>query len=332
MGATVGQAAKQLLEGIVSDELLVPYTELLARAGCLLEEADELLGGPGKVEALTGSGLAHVRGDGPTLSPRVMPTPPNLALQGALADLARRLTTEHERLLDGHRRMLDVNPSSSTATDGGTERLVQIVSDRDEIANLSRSLISTARRDWMTLDNYVLEVSVDEFITVSPLPSFEGEVRCRAIYETRCAEHPVGVKTIEAAVEAGEEARLLPRIGMKMQIVDEAIALLPLTPTGMSGALLVRSSVIVEALREYFELLWERAIPFGAARPESPLSPIQQKILSMMAEGLSDESVARRAAVSLSTVRRHSSLIREKLGFESRFAAGAAAVRRGWLG
>ncbi|MFB4298495.1 LuxR C-terminal-related transcriptional regulator [Actinomadura sp. NTSP31] len=332
MGIPVEQNVKQLLEGIVSEELLVPYIALLARSGCLLEEADELLGGPERIKALTDSGLAHVRGGGPALPPQVMPTPPNLALQGALADLARQLTAEHERLLDGHRRMLDMHPSSSAALSGDAGQLVQILSDRNEISDLSRSLISTARRDWMTLDNYVLEASVDEFIAVSPLPSFEGEVRCRAIYETRCAEHPVGVKTIEAAVEAGEEARLLPRIGMKMQIVDEAIALLPLTPTGLSGALLVRSSVIVEALREYFEFLWERAIPFGAARPESPLSPLQQKILSMMAEGLSDEGIARRADVSLSTVRRHSAAIREKLGFESRFAAGVAAVRRGWLG
>ncbi|NKZ03264.1 helix-turn-helix transcriptional regulator [Actinomadura latina] len=332
MGTTAEQTAKQLLEGIVSDELLVPYTVLLARAGCLLEEAEELLGGPERVKALTDSGMAHIRGGGPALPPQVMPTPPNLALQGALANLARRLTTEHERLLDGHKRMLDAHPSSSVVTGGGAERLVQIVTDRDEITDLSRSLISTARRDWMSLDNYVLEASVDEFITLSPPPSHEGEVRCRAIYEMRCAEHPVGARAIEVAVAAGEEARLLPRIGMKMQIVDEAIALLPLTPTGLSGALLVRSSVIVEALREYFELLWERAIPFGAARADSPLSPLQQKILSMMAEGLTDEGISRRAGVSLSTVRRHSAVIREKLGFESRFAAGVAAVRRGWLG
>lgn len=96
--------------------------------------------------------------------------------------------------------------------------------------------------------------------------------------------------------------------------------------------MLIRSSVIVEALREYFELLWERAIPFGAATPDSPLTPRQQRILSMLAEGLSDDNIARRADAGLSTVRRDIGVIRDKLGFESRFAAGVAAVRRGWLG
>jgi DNA-binding NarL/FixJ family response regulator len=172
---------------------------------------------------------------------------------------------------------------------------------------------------------------MDELSAVPPLPSFEGQVRCRAIYEVRCAEHPVGAKTIEAAVEAGEEARLLPRVGMKMKIADDAIALLPLTPTGMSGAMLIRSAVVVEALREYFELLWERAVPFGAAQPQSPLSDVQRNILALLAQGMTDENITRRLGLGLSTVQRNVTTLREALGARTRFAAGAAAVRRGWI-
>lgn len=324
--------AKRLLKDIVPDELLAAYTRLLAQGGCLESDATDLLGDAEQVETLIDAGMAHVQSSGPALPPRLVPVPPDLALQGTLADMTRRLVADQERLLAGQRRMAETNPWANPAVDESSDRLVRIITDRDEIGNVSRALITAARHDWMTMDNQSVERPMDELTAVPPPPSFEGHVRCRALYETSCAEHPVGVKTIEIAVEAGEEARLLPRIGMKMKLADEAIAMLPLTPTGMSGALLIRSSVIVAALREYFELLWERATPFGAANPDSPLTSAQQQVLSMLAEGIPETSIAKRIGVSVSTVRRHTATIREKLGFDHHhFAAGAAAVRRGWI-
>jgi DNA-binding NarL/FixJ family response regulator len=41
--------------------------------------------------------------------------------------------------------------------------------------------------------------------------------------------------------------------------------------------------------------------------------------------------IARRVNISAPSVRRHASALKELLGVETRFAAGAAAVRRGWL-
>jgi DNA-binding NarL/FixJ family response regulator len=116
-----------------------------------------------------------------------------------------------------------------------------------------------------------------------------------------------------------------------MKLADEAVALLPLTPTGMGGALLVRSPVIVGALREYFELLWEKAIPFGSAEAAGPLTSAQSQVLQLLTQGLSDEAIARRMDISVNTMRRHWTAIRDALGVETRFAAGAAAARRGWI-
>jgi DNA-binding NarL/FixJ family response regulator len=50
-----------------------------------------------------------------------------------------------------------------------------------------------------------------------------------------------------------------------------------------------------------------------------------------MAEGLADDAIAHRAGVSLVTVRRDIKKIMTRLGVTSRFAAGAAARRRGWI-
>jgi DNA-binding NarL/FixJ family response regulator len=122
---------------------------------------------------------------------------------------------------------------------------------------------------------------------------------------------------------------------MKMKLADETVALLPLMPTGVSGALLVRSPLIVGALRQYFELLWERAVPVGtaeAAEAEPPLSSVQRTILRLLADDVTDERIARRLGMNVTSVRRHVSDIRNELGAANRVAAGAAAVRRGWTG
>ncbi len=52
----------------------------------------------------------------------------------------------------------------------------------------------------------------------------------------------------------------------------------------------------------------------------------------MSAAGRPDAAIACRAGNSVSTVRRHITAIMHRLGVESRFAAGAAAQRRGWIG
>jgi DNA-binding NarL/FixJ family response regulator len=51
-----------------------------------------------------------------------------------------------------------------------------------------------------------------------------------------------------------------------------------------------------------------------------------------MAAGLNDGKIARRTGMSTTTVRRHIAAIVNRLGVSSRFAAGAAAHRRGWIG
>ncbi|MET9244927.1 LuxR C-terminal-related transcriptional regulator [Nonomuraea sp. NPDC003709] len=324
--------AQRLLEGVVPEEIFVSYSMLLTEGGCPEDDAASLLGSSEQVAELTARGMAHRRPDGPSMPPRLVPAPPELALQGVLTDLSRRLVSDQERLLAGHKRLREFHQTPAAASSNSAmDRLVQIVTDRDEISRLSYALINAARHDWLTLDNYVLEAPVEDSTGYVPLPVFEGQVQCRAIYETRCAEHPIGAKTIEAAVQAGEQARLLPRIGMKMKLADEAVALLPLTPTGMGGALLVRSPVIVGALREYFELLWEKAIPFGSTEAVGPLTPAQSQVLQLLNQGLPDEAIARRMDISINTMRRHWTAIRDALDVETRFAAGAAAVRRGWI-
>lgn len=117
---------------------------------------------------------------------------------------------------------------------------------------------------------------------------------------------------------------------MSLRLADEAIVLLPLTAAEAAGALLIQSSVIVGALREYFELLWERVIPFGGSgRNDKGFPEIHIKISRLLVQGLSDGAIAERVGVSLTTVRRHVKALRESLGIETRFQLGGVAVQQG---
>jgi DNA-binding CsgD family transcriptional regulator len=330
-----------LFEGLVPAEVIDAYERLLASNGCAKDQAEALVGDAGLVAALTGWGMAHVQPHSPADPAWLRPASPDLALQGVLAGHQNQLARDQERMLDGHRRLADAQARFGIGMNGRfPAHLVSVVADRAEISELSASLMNTARRDWMSLENLVTEMPLTDDFAQPPLPAFAGTVRCRSIYAASAMDDPVARRFVQACAEAGEQARLLPEVPMKMKLADHTTAMLPLTPAGTAGALVVRAPVIIAALRDYFELLWDRATPVGPSRPRRPesrapgngLTPTQQTVLRLMAEGHHDEAIATRAGISTTSVRRHIKAIMDKLGVNSRFAAGAAAQRRGWVG
>jgi len=325
-----------LFDGLVPAEVIAAYNLLLDRDGCPKDQAEALVGDAGLVEALTECGMAHFQPHSPSDPAWLRPVSPDMALQGVLAGRQNRLARDHEMLLDGHQRLASAQEQYGIGANGRfPAHLVSVVSDRAKISELSAALMNTARKDWMTLENLHTEMPLTEDFAQPPLPAFGDRVRCRSIYDAAMMDDPIARRIIDACARAGEQARLLPKVAMKMKLADHTTAMLPLTPTGTAGALLIKAPVIIVALREYFELCWERATPLRpqrAPRPGDRLTPAQQGVLVLMAEGLHDGAIARRAGVSTTTVRRHIAAIMNRLGVSSRFAAGAAAQRRGWIG
>jgi hypothetical protein len=131
------------------------------------------------------------------------------------------------------------------------------------------SLVNTARKDWMTLENLHTEMPLTDDFSQPPLPANSGLVRCRSIYDAAAMDNPAARQIIEVCTEAGEQARILPKVPMKTKLADQTTAMLPLTPTGTAGALVIRVPLITAALREYFEMLWDRATPLRKRRTPS---------------------------------------------------------------
>lgn len=323
------EKAVRLLGGVVDAELLRSYLQILAMAGCSTERASDVLGGADQVEALVQAGMAQVQQPAADQPSRLQPAPMDVVLQHTLVGLAKEALGENERLLDGYQRMCDFAAATCTAADAAAGQLAQLVTDSDEVSRLTSTLLGSVEREWLTLSSYAPTEPVDEISGAVSSPTRRG-VRCRAIYDAGFLQKTAARSKLEAIAETGIQVRILPRIHMSLRLADEAVALLPLASSVTAGALFVQSPVIVKALREYFDLLWERAIPFGVTGSNSKgLPEIHIKILRLLVQGLSDEAISERMDMSLTTVRRHIKALRENLGTKTRFHLGVVAVQHG---
>jgi DNA-binding CsgD family transcriptional regulator len=337
MPGSAKRRGKRPLDGLVPGDIAAGHGKLYAAGGIPEEEAEEFLGGADVVRELADRGLAHVVPHTPTAPPSFHAVPPDLALMGLLAELQARATVDHELIMTCLQRLRETLPGLAAGRDDEPRHLARILTDKDEIIGLSMDLISSARRDWMSLENTDTDMPITEDFTIRIPPVLRGKVRCRAIYDQAAVEHPVAAANIEHAIAEGEEARVVPAVPMKMKLADESVALLPLSPTGSGGALLIRGSgvPILRALRDYFELKWASATRIDSVQPppDCPLTPEQYQVLRLMAQGLTNDSIARRLKFSSSTMSRYSDAILRHLNVpnKSRFVAGVNAKQRGWL-
>ena len=117
-------------------------------------------------------------------------------------------------------------------------------------------------------------------------------------------------------------------LSYRMVIVDEAIAVAAGPgAVGRDVAMVVQEPVLVQGLLCLFEATWAACLRVDRDTPTSG----ERDLLERMAAGSTDESIARRLGISDRQVRRRIARLLERLGAPSRFAAGAEAVRRGWL-
>jgi DNA-binding CsgD family transcriptional regulator len=325
----------RLFSGLVRDEVVEGYCKLLAAGRIPKGQAEEFLGGASILGELIDRGMAHPVPHTPTSPASFQAVPPELALVAIMTRLQATASGAHEQLVTCYERLVEAQARAHAAGAQLSSHVIQVLTDRNEILRLSLDMINGTRRDFVSLEPRCTDMPVTEDYAVTLPPALQGgKVRVRAIYDQASVEHPGVAEIMRRSREAGEEQRVLPELPMKMQIADEIAVLLPVTPTGGDTALLIRGSEpILAGLRHYFELLWELGMPVGSGRPPNgcPLNHAQMEVLNLLALGLTDKAVGHRMDISDSTVYRHITEIMRKLKVSSRFAAGVAAQRRGWL-
>src|SRR4051812_16844853 len=95
----------------------------------------------------------------------------------------------------------------------------------------------------------------------------------------------------------------------------------------VAGETLISPRIAAMVVGRLRELTPESERPTVAAA-ESPLSPREVEVLSLIAAGRDNPDIARELFISQSTVKRHVEAILDKLGVDNRVQAAVAAVRR----
>jgi DNA-binding CsgD family transcriptional regulator len=316
------------LAGLLPAGAAEAYQRLLAGGQFVISEHPELASSA-EMRSLVEAGFARERYiDEPT----IVPVEPARAIENALFAAQRKLL-DQQRLLVRARENMELLQRTYriSAEVGDPAASIQVLTDPAEIGGMSVDLCMSAKRDVANLETAHFRRPPDpRSAKVPPAEVVARGVRFRNIYARAVLDVPGSDEMVRRCTAGGWELRLLPDLPMKMVLIDESAALLPLDPTGIGGAALVRSPGIVAALRMYFEMLWHRATPLGPGG-DGRLSPTQSTILRLMAGGLTDTAIGRQIGSSERTVRRHITAILETMNVDNRMTAVAVAVREGWI-
>jgi DNA-binding CsgD family transcriptional regulator/DNA-binding MarR family transcriptional regulator len=277
------------------------------------------------VDALTAQGLVlPAAADG-----RVVAVPPGVALEALLLREEEAIQARREALAKAR---VDAETLAKEFATGDAARarvdFLEVISGQDAINERFELIQRGARAEVVGLAKGPNRQGLNQ----PQLDRMAAGVRYRCIYELGALRDP-GTRVPEY-VAAGEDARVLSTVPIRMCIVDRRIALVPLksTPQGEEGALMVHESALVDALVILFDTLWDRAEPISEFDPHpGSVDPSDTALLRLLAEGLKDQTIARHLGLAPRTLARRMASLLDSLGAKTRFQAGAAAARRGWI-
>jgi len=327
------KARTEFLAGLVSEEAAEAYESLHAAGnvpigvGADRFDVDAL---PGK--ELLEAGVLSFAGTGDDRFVRAVH--PSIALRRLLDRQHRHLSALQSDLAGTWERFAAMVSPTSGLADGDLESDdVRAVRDRTEMARLAAGLYRSPRRLLRaTFNGRSGDSPTTEGLLLPPEDAIAAGVEFRMLYDAEHASDKWGSYSIQQSVRAGEQARVRKSLPVKMMHVDDTVALVTIDRTGMKGALHVQSPALLRLLAEWFDMLWQApdTTAIGGEIPDE-LTPVRHKVLLLLASGLTDEAIAHSTGTAVRTVRRHVSAILESLQVESRFAAGVAAAKRGWL-
>jgi sugar-specific transcriptional regulator TrmB len=321
--------------GLDADEEAV-YRLLVVEADVTAASVAEHIGlDPGTaydiLERLVERGLAGRDGSGDTA--RYAAAPPAVAL-GAL------LRERRDALYSAELDLAELADSHRTATMGRTPTdVVEVITDvaavRQRFAQIQRGAQREVRSMMvpnLTVVPHAENTAGDE--------SLRRGVRYRAILDRAALDEPGIVAAILRDIAKGEQIRVADHVPVKMVIVDESVAMLPLLAERNTApeSVLVQSGGLLSALIAYFEIAWERAYPLWPnqagddvveLRP-GDIDELDGQILALLLAGMTDQALAGQLGLSLRTVQRRIRVLMDKAGVDTRIQLGWYAGRANW--
>ncbi|MFJ3880222.1 helix-turn-helix domain-containing protein [Streptomyces sp. NPDC090077] len=280
------------------------------------------------------SSLALVRPSGQADSAfRVMG--PEQAMNLLLARQQAELAAHQERVESARAAAAQLVAECSALRGPATGIRVEQLTGAQEIRARLARLAADVEHEIMTFAPGGAHTDSDLEASRAPNAALlERGVVMRTIYLDSVRNHQPTLRHVDWLHQHGGQVRTAPSLPIRMIIADRNEAVLPMdTADAQSGAVVLTGQGISTALCELFESTWQAASPLGPTveRDTNGLTRQHHEALRLLAQGLTDQAIAKRLGVSSRTARRFAAELMEALGARSRFAAGVQAVQNGWL-
>jgi DNA-binding NarL/FixJ family response regulator len=169
-------------------------------------------------------------------------------------------------------------------------------------------------------------------------------IALRVVHQSSALAHPQSMEYLRQIERLGAHVRLRENLPFRLMLMDDdsAVCALP-TRDADDDIFLLRGVRLIGLLNHVFRAIWVDAVPLALAVDRRPatkteaqpvrtvLTPQQQAIIRYLAEGETDQAIARQLGVTTRTVTRRLGEIYDALGARSRFQAGMIARSQGLI-
>lgn len=298
-----------------------PSSSLLIAQGMEVQQVDRAL------SVLSSRGLVIIAPDGTIEVPS-----PDTALPAHAAELERRAREARASAYELSQMYF--------AARSGTRPVsadVRTLTSLDDLHGASAEIISASRervRAFRAPSPRTEQIfAAPDHAQAQPSYGADGtELVMQAVFDNRVLDYPRALEVLALRASAGERCRFTANIPFSAVIVDDTAAVVDVSNIEESGngSLLIRSRPVVRGMIELFEFFWELGTQVNLQVGRT-VDERDTTILSMMAAGASDATIARRTGVSQRTVERRVAALIDRLNAGTRFQAGVQAARRGLI-
>jgi len=195
------------------------------------------------------------------------------------------------------------------------------VTGLDEVGALVERLVAGARREVVLLSPSHRPGSFEFSTLIAEAVLRRGAV-LRCLWRTELVRQSNVAAYANWLRARGSAPRVVPTLPMNTVLVDRSVAVV----IREHGAVVNRTPSTVAPLCAMADQLWTRGTPvFGGMEQKSTSdAPRHRIVLRLLADGLTDDAIARQVGVSVRTVRNDMAAAMISLDARSRFQAGSA--------
>ncbi|NHN55463.1 hypothetical protein G9U51_06655 [Calidifontibacter sp. DB0510] len=265
-------------------------------------------------------------------SVRVLPPDVSLpAFAGRLEEFARVLRSS----APGLNRFYLKGLMNDSPAPRGVSRLAGVV----DVGQATQQLLATAQH-WVRGSR--TDTPYTKLLLELPLEFHERKVTnknnsplsTRAVLDPILIEHGRFGEVLHARARAGEDQRLTSGLPFSVLVNDQGLAVVDMHAQDDEaiGFFITAGAATGRALTRLVDWTWRLGTPLRhQTREVSGFDARDQQILSLLAGGATDSTIARQLGVSQRTIERRIRRIMDHLNATTRFQAGVLGAKRGLL-